>query len=139
MKGWLAGALVAAAAALACGGDGDGTGANAGGNGGSPNGTPPAATATSLLPGGNTDAPTPSSLDEARDELTAQLDAIGVNIGAVPDDIRADLLEDCGALTQFADEDEVEGICRAIEEAIDANDPGQIDRILSRIEDLEQD
>jgi hypothetical protein len=128
--------------ALACS-DGDG-----GANGGeTPNDTPSNGTAPLVDGTGTADPvptfpgdpaePTPRNLGEARERLTDQLDAIGANIGAVPDDIRQQLLERCEALAEFADRDDVESICQAIAAAIDTNDPGLIDRVLGQLADLE--
>lgn len=82
---------------------------------------------------------TPTGLAEARERLTGQLDAIGANIGAVPDDIREQLLERCEVLKQFADDGDVEPICQTIDQAIDTNDPGLIDRVLDQLAGLEED
>jgi hypothetical protein len=82
--------------------------------------------------------PTPRNLDEAVERLSEQIDAIGANIGAVPDDIRDQLVERCLTIGAFADEDDVEAICQQIEVAIDTNDPGLIDSVLSQLTALEE-
>lgn len=68
--------------------------------------------------------------------LSNQLEAIGANIGSVPDDIAAQLIGRCETLAEFADPDEVSSICRAIQQAIDTNDPGLIDSVLRRLAGL---
>ena len=127
---------IAGALAVACGGDGDG-----GANG---NATPgvnatPGASATASPPPIDGGEATPRSFAEARDRLSGQLQAIGANIGAVPDDIQEQILERCRALEEFADTDAVEGICQAIDQAIESNDPGLIDRVLDQLAELEED
>jgi hypothetical protein len=136
-------ALVATLALACSNGDGDGT------NGGeTPDGsTTPGSTATTPVLDGTAvptfpvdpGEPTPRDLDGARERLSTQLDAIGANIGAVPDDIRGQLLDRCEVLKQFADDGDVEAICQTIEQAIETNDPGLIDRVLSQLADLEGD
>ncbi len=80
---------------------------------------------------------TPSSFESIRDKLYSQLDAFGINIGAVPDDIRTQLLGSCQELEQFANADDVEEICTAIDDAIEQGDPGKIDLVLNRLLELE--
>ena len=101
------------AAAFACG---DGTGD--GGNGGTPQGP---------------------SFEELRQDLLTQLDSIGANIGAVPDDIRNQILGQCRALDEFADDDEVDALCTAMQRAMDRGDPGLIDLVLENLATLEED
>lgn len=133
----LVAALVVMTAALtaACGGD-DGSG-NSGGTA-SPadtpaGGTTPRSTATV----GPED--TPTEFETLRDELSAQLDAIGVNIGAVPDDIRDQILASCRELATFADGKRVEEMCEAIERAMENDDPGLIDLVVDQLAELEPD
>lgn len=80
---------------------------------------------------------TPSSFESLRDALYSQLDAFGINIGSVPEDIRTQLLGSCQELEQVADADEVEQICTAIDDAIEQNDPGKIELVLSSLLNLE--
>ncbi len=125
-------ALIAALVAACGGGDG-----NSGANGGPATATPPTGigSPTFSSDGGVT---TPTSFEEARDGLAAQLDAIGANIGAVPDDVREQILSLCRALGDFADRDEVDEVCQAIERAIDTDDPGLIDLVLNQLARLEE-
>jgi phosphoglycerate-specific signal transduction histidine kinase len=88
---------------------------------------------------GQAPEPTPRDLDQERQRLTDQLDAIGANIGAVPEDIRDQLLARCEALVDYADAGDVEAICQSIATAIDTNDPGLIDRVLTQLAALEGD
>lgn len=80
---------------------------------------------------------TPGAFETARDALSAQLEAIGVNIGVLPDDISQQLLDACRELEMFLDPGETDEICDAIEEAIDQRDPGLIDLVLERLDELE--
>lgn len=128
---------LAAALAIACS---DAGGSTNGGETPDGNGTP----VTDGTPGVPTfpsdgGEPTPHNFAEARDRLTSQLDAIGANIGAVPDDIREQLLERCRALKDFANDDDVEAICQTVEVAIDTNDPGLVDRVLQQLDQLAED
>lgn len=105
---YFAGALLLAAfVAGACGGDGDGR-----------------------------TVPT-ESFEEIRGELVDRLDSIKVNISAVPDDIQRQIVDLCRELDAFIDEDRVDEICGALEEAFDRDDPGRIDRILAELAELE--
>ena len=126
---------IAGALAVACGGDGGGNGNE------TPDGdaTPNAGATSSPPPLDGGGESTPRSFAEARDRLSGQLQAIGANIGAVPDDIQEQILERCRALAEFADSDAVEGICQAIDRAIESNDPGLIDRVLDQLAELEED
>lgn len=80
-----------------------------------------------------------ASFEELRDTLRDRLDAIGVNIGAVPDDVRDQILAECRKLEQFVDEERVQGICGAIEQAIQQGDPGLIDLVLEELAALTAD
>jgi len=126
---------LAAALAIACS-DGSTNGGETPDGNGTPvtDGTPGVPT----LPGDGGE-PTPRDFAEARDRLASELDAIGANIGAVPDDIRELLLERCRAVKDFANDDDVEAICRTVEQAIDTNDPGLVDRVLQQLAALEED
>jgi len=128
---------LAAMLALACAGGDDGS------NGGqTPDGNGTAvADGTPGVPTFPSDGaePTPRDFSEARERLSSQLDAIGANIGAVPDDIREQLVERCRAIEEFADAGDVEAICREVELAIESNDPGLIDRVLEQLAALEED
>ena len=115
-------AVLALAAAFACG---DGTGD--GGNGNGPSGGTPDA---------NGSGP---SFEELRQDLLTQLDGIGANIGAVPDDIRNQILGQCRALDEFADDDEVDALCTAMQRAMDRGDPGLIELVLENLATLEED
>lgn len=113
--------VVAVSLAVAC--DDGGNGRN--GDGG--------ATAT---PGAETPA-TPSTFDDLRGALLERLDAFGVNIGAVPPDVRAQILGLCRQLEQFVDEDTVDELCGAVERAMEQNDPGLIDLVIEDLAALE--
>ena len=134
---------LAATLALACNsGDGGTDGGETPEASATPNGsTTPVADGTPAVPTFPIDAgePTPRDLDTARDRLSTQLDEIGVNIGAVPDDIRDQLLDRCTVLKDFADDGDVDAICQTISQAIDTNDPGLIDRVLGQLTELEED
>lgn len=80
---------------------------------------------------------TAGAFEEKRDALAAQLEAFRTNIGALPDDIREQLLTSCQELDQFVDGDDVAQVCDAIEDAIDQGDPGKIDLVLARLTELE--
>ena len=141
-------ALVVAAAA-ACGGDDDGDGTRDGQtltdgrtpgatdviDDGSENGGPtPTSPVQTVESGGNA---TPASLPELRGELSNRLDGIGVNIGAVPDDVREQLLASCRQLERFVERERVDQICQTIEDAIEQGDPGLLDRAVQQIEELQ--
>lgn len=120
MKLYLAGAFAVALStmilAAACGG---------GASGPEDEGTPsPTVEGTSVRSG-------------ATAALIARLDSIGVSIGAVPDDVRVDLLDQCRALEAVADRDRVDEICRGINEAIQQGDPGKMELVLNRLAELE--
>ena len=121
---YFAGALLVVAFVVgACGGDGDG---------GDDNG----ATA------GRTEFPpamdgTPARFEALRDALADRLEAIQVNIAAIPDDVQRKIIDLCRELEAFIDEDRVDEICGALDEAIDRGDPGRIDRILAELAELE--
>lgn len=126
---------LAAMLALACNGGGTNGGETPDGSGTpSTDGTPGVPT----FPSDGAE-PTPRNFAEARERLNSQLDAIGANIGAVPDDIREQLLERCRALEEFADAGDVEAICQEIDLAIENNDPGLIDLVLEQLAELEED
>ncbi|OGO50780.1 MAG: hypothetical protein A2148_03580 [Chloroflexi bacterium RBG_16_68_14] len=126
--------------AVACGGeDGDGT---------APTATPtesradtatptpsqsPAPTSTPTVEG------TPTRFQALRDQLRGQLEAIGDNIGAIPDDIRAGLLARCHELEEFVAPEVIADICGAIEQAIEGDDPGLIDLVLDRLAELTEE
>lgn len=114
---WLLGALLTLTAALVigCGGGGGG-----GSDGGPTKGSP-------------------EDFARDRDALMGELDAIGANIGAVPDDIREHLLRLCQDLEQYVDPEELETVCSAIDRAIEENDPGLIDLVLNELAALEPD
>jgi hypothetical protein len=117
---------------LACGdGDSDGDGVP----------TPDAAATTT---DGTAAAPTeplaptvPQSFEALRDELISELEAIGVNIGSVPPDVREHVLGLCFALEDYIDIDTVDELCGAIEDAMDSGDFGQIDLVIDELEALE--
>lgn len=85
------------------------------------------------------DEETPTSLDALKGELTERLEGYGVNIGAVPNDVRQHLLNLCGQLETFVDSGAVEEICSAIDDAIEQNDPELMDAILESLSALEAD
>ena len=117
--------LLLAAAAVACGGSGTG------------DDDPPetASPVVTLIP---TEDP-PTTYEAARDDILAKLDAIGVNIGIVPDDIGEQLVSSCLELEAFVQGESVAEICASITDAIERSDPGLIDLVMERIADLEQD
>jgi hypothetical protein len=118
----LVAAVLLAALAAACGGDGDGAG----------NGTPDGGT---VLP---TEEQTPVSFGELHTMLLQRLGSLRANIGSVPPDIRDEVLGWCRRLDEFIGEDEADEICEAVQRAIESADPGLIDRVLERIEGLQQ-
>lgn len=81
---------------------------------------------------------TPTSLAQARGRLSSQLQAIGANIGSVPQDIEQQILDRCQALEQFANPDTVRPICQAIQQAIATDDPGLIDGVLRSLSQLKE-
>lgn len=122
--------MLVAASALACGDD----------DGNSPsrpttNGTQPANGEQGSPT--NADGEPPTAFEEARGDFAASLEAIGSNIGAVPEDVRADLLDRCNALAEYADGDDVESICSAVERAMDSGDFGLVDLVLEQLRELE--
>ena len=108
----LAAPVVLAALLLGCNGDG---------------GDAPTPAGTAIGDG------TPTEFELARDELYQDLDSYGANIGVLPDDIRDDVLASCRALDEFAESDDVDQICTAIEQAITDGDPGLIDLVLNEL------
>jgi hypothetical protein len=81
----------------------------------------------------------PTAFEEARDSFAARVQAIGPNIGSVPDDIRGDLLTQCEALGEYADGGDVDDICSAVERAMNTGDFGLIDLILLDLAGLEEE
>ncbi len=128
-------ALLLLAAAVACGGSGDTAGTD--GADGDPPGQPgqTASPLVTLIP---TEDP-PTTFEELRGDLLARLDAIGVNIGVVPDDIGEQLVSSCLELEAFAVGEPVAEICANIGDAIERGDPGLIDLVMERLADLEPD
>lgn len=121
--------LLAAALAFACG--------DSGTNGSSNDRTP----AQGQTPGEVTQVnpdDQPTDFASLRDGLIDRLDAIGVSVGFVPDDVRDDLIDTCHDLDLFADSDRVDEICGAIGNAIEGADPGLIDVVISELRDLEE-
>lgn len=116
--------LLLAVAAIACGGSGDTA------NGGE--------TVSPVVTFIATDD-SPTTFEAARDDILAKLDAIGVNIGIVPDDIGEQLVRSCLALEAFVQGERVAEICASITDAIERGDPGLIDLVMERIADLEPD
>jgi hypothetical protein len=125
--------LTCIAAVLGCESDGDSGSDDANGAG------TPAVSGTTTA---NGEAPeedgTPTAFENARDSFAARIQAMGPNIGAVPDDIRADLLLQCEALSEYADDGAVSDICGAVERAIDTGDFGLVDLILIDLDELEE-
>lgn len=125
---------------VACGGSDDPTragapsenGSGAGGSDGQPSGGTESGAAS-----GTESASTPFEAERA--VLMERLDGIGVGIGAVPDDVRDELVGSCRELEEFVDEDDLEEICDAIVEAIEMSDPGRIDLVLAQLAELEED
>jgi len=128
---YFAGALlVAAFVAGACGGDGGGRDDRVGG--GDDNGAM----------AGRTESPpavqsTPAEFEALRGALADRLEAIQVNIAAIPDDVQKEIMDSCRQLEAFIDEDRVDEICGALDDAIERGDPGRIDRILAELAELE--
>ena len=128
-------ALLLLAAAIACGGSGDT--AEIDGADGDPTGQP-GETASPVVTLIATEDP-PTTFAELRDDLLARLDAIGVNIGIVPDDIGEQLVSSCLELQGFVDGERVAEICASIGDAIERGDPGLIELVMERLADLEPD
>ncbi len=103
---------VAALAGMACGG----------GNGG----------------GSNSNATSTAGFEQLRDALRTRLDAVGVNIGSVPEDVLSQILNQCQELGQFADQQRVNDLCDAIKRARDTNDTGLIDQIVTQLGQLQR-
>lgn len=82
---------------------------------------------------------TPTGFEALRDALRDRLDTIGVNIAAVPDDVRDQILASCRELEAFVERDRIERACEAIEQAIEGGDPGLIDLVLEQLAELEPD
>jgi hypothetical protein len=82
---------------------------------------------------------TPLSFEEQRDGLVDQLDAIGSNTGAVPADVRLELVSNCENLLDLAERDTVERLCSAIEQAIVNDDPDLMDAVVREMRLLEED
>jgi hypothetical protein len=120
-------ALLLLAAAVACGGSGDTAG-----------GDPDGETASPVVTLIATEDP-PTTFEAVRDDLLARLDAIGVNIGIVPDDIGEELVRSCLELEAFVEGERVAEICASITAAIERGDPGLIDLVMERLADLEPD
>ena len=118
--------LLLAVAAIACGGSGD-----------TSTGDPPETASPVVTLIATEDSPT--TFEAARDDILAKLDAIGVNIGIVPDDIGEQLVRSCLALEAFVQGERVAEICASITDAIERGDPGLIDLVMERIADLEPD
>lgn len=122
--------------ALACGGGDDGDSNGDGVGTAARTGTPgtgatqPAATAADGAEN------TPTEFETLRDALSDQLVGFGVNIGAVPDDVREQLLASCRELASFVERERVAELCEAIEQAIDGNDPGLVDLIVDQLAEL---
>lgn len=123
------------AAAIACGGSGD-TAAIDGADR-EPTGElgETASPVVTLIP---TEDP-PTTFGAMRDDLLARLDAIGVNIGVVPDDIGELLVSSCLELEAFVEGERVAEICASIGDAIEQGDPGLIDLVMERLADLDPD
>lgn len=103
---------------------------------GSPSGTE--APAGEQTPGANgaaatADGATPTAFEALRDAFIDDLAGIGVNIGAVPEDVREALLATCEELSAFAD---VEAVCGAVARAMDSGDSGLIDLVLDELAEL---
>ncbi len=129
--------MLTAGLAGACGG-----GNGAGGNGATPGRTAspaPTEDGAGSTPTQDGAESTPTNFEALRDALRNQLDAIGVNIGAVPDDVRDQILASCRELEAFVEGERVEEICGAIEQAIERGDPGLIDLVLNQLAELEPD
>lgn len=127
------GLLLAAALAFACGDSGTN------GNGSPTDRTPgqsgtPGAGVTQVNPDDS-----PTDFASLRDGLIDRLDAIGVSVGFVPDDVRDDLIDSCHDLDLFADSDRVDEICGALGDAIERADPGLIDVVISGLRDLAEE
>ena len=133
-------ALLLLVAAVACGGGGDtGDGAD---------GAPPVVDGTDGDPTGENASPVvtliatevpPTTFEALRDDMLAQLDAIGVNIGFVPEDIGEQLVSSCLELEAFVEGESVAEICAGIGDAIERGDPGLIDLVMERLAELTPD
>lgn len=129
-KLWIPALCLTVVAGLACGG-------------GSNSAEPTTAIDTSTPAPGETAAAspdaataTPSEFEELREALIDRLQGFGANIGALPDDIRDDLLAACEDLSAFADAERVGELCSAIEQAIAAGDSGLIDLVVNDLLEL---
>ena len=78
-------------------------------------------------------AATPTPFEALRDAFIDDLTGIGVNIGAVPEDVREALLATCEELSAFTD---VEAVCGAVARAMDSGDSGLIDLVLDELAEL---
>lgn len=128
MRCWLAVVVTAVAlTVVACGG----------GNSPASSGSP-----TSVATGAGLSTPgfrgTPSNFSEARDAVRSRLDAIGVNIGEVPQDVRRQVLAQCRDMTRFADQKKVTDLCGAVERAMNTGDFGLLDQVIAQLDQLKK-
>ncbi len=80
---------------------------------------------------------TPLPFESQRDELADRLDAIGANVGAVPADIRQELLIMCGNLAGLADRETVQQLCNGMNQAFINDDPDLMDLVVRELRNLE--
>lgn len=120
--------VIAAGLAVASCGGGD-SGEDPPDNGASP---PPTGATTSEVSEG-----TPLPFDAQRDELAERLDAIGANVGAVPPDVRQELLILCGNLVDLAERETVQQICNGLNQAFLNDDPDLLDLVVRELRNLE--
>ncbi len=71
-----------------------------------------------------------------RDSLRAQLDGIGVNINAVPNDVLTQLLNRCHELEKYADGPTVNSICDSIKRSHDNNDAAALSQVVTQLGQL---
>jgi len=89
--------------------------------------------------GGNTsNATSTANFEQLRNSLISRLDGVGPNIGAMPDDVLNQILNNCHELEKFVDEGDINRLCDAIKRARDTNDPGLIDQIVAQLAQLQR-
>ena len=97
--------------------------------------TVPAGTAA-VSPAASPPGDTPTEFESLRDALAERLDNLGANVGAVPDDIRDELVAECEALSAYVNSDDLRPLCASIAQAIDQDDPGLIDLVVNGLAEL---
>jgi hypothetical protein len=80
---------------------------------------------------------TPTSLEQLRANLEARLETIGVNVGAVPEDVRDQLVRYCMGLKAFVQDGEIDDICNSIAVAIEQADRQLLEQVSTRLGNLQ--